>query len=260
MALKWYTRARKFPQLIGRTPDGTRIPGGPYTYTQVAAGVVTAVYASVGANPAGPVFVIEDTTRLLIESSVKEYDVVSVQKGMAVTIESDATRDAVEVVGVKTWEGLSLARQYAIIDMAFNLGAGGLRKFQRFLTAVRAGEWTRAADEIRASRYYRQLGGDPAFAENAALIVLSAAWNYPELATAIKDLTAKVAKTPQPVDQRELARTVLYGMYLMARDGAQVDEVSYRNSAGQFETVKIDREIPAALLFEAVRDQYGDSL
>ena len=59
------------------------------------AGVVTAVYASVGANPAGPVFVIEDTTRLLIESSVKEYDVVSVQKGMAVTIESDATRDAV---------------------------------------------------------------------------------------------------------------------------------------------------------------------
>lgn len=43
MALKWYTRARKFPQLIGRTPDGTRIPGGPYTYTQVAAGVVTAI-------------------------------------------------------------------------------------------------------------------------------------------------------------------------------------------------------------------------
>ena len=43
MALKWYTRARKFPQLIGRTPDGTRIPGGPYTYTQVAAGVGTAI-------------------------------------------------------------------------------------------------------------------------------------------------------------------------------------------------------------------------
>ncbi|NHB86148.1 hypothetical protein G7085_20930 [Tessaracoccus sp. HDW20] len=41
--MKWYTRARKFPQLIGRTPDGTRIPGGPYTYTQVAAGVGTAI-------------------------------------------------------------------------------------------------------------------------------------------------------------------------------------------------------------------------
>lgn len=40
--VKWYTRARKFPQLIGKTPDGARIWGGPYTYTQVvtAAGVL----------------------------------------------------------------------------------------------------------------------------------------------------------------------------------------------------------------------------
>lgn len=32
--VKWYTRARKFPKLIGRTPDGTKIAGGPYTITQ----------------------------------------------------------------------------------------------------------------------------------------------------------------------------------------------------------------------------------
>lgn len=39
--VKWYTRARKFPQLIGRTPDGAKIWGGPYTFTQVVgAGVV----------------------------------------------------------------------------------------------------------------------------------------------------------------------------------------------------------------------------
>lgn len=59
------------------------------------AGTVTAVYAVVGANPAGPAFIIEDTDQLVIDSSVKEYDVVTVQPGMAVTIESDATRDAV---------------------------------------------------------------------------------------------------------------------------------------------------------------------
>lgn len=66
--------------------------------TRVAApvaGTVTAVYANVGANPAGLVFLIEDTTQLVIDSSVKEYDVVSVKAGMPVTIESDATRDAV---------------------------------------------------------------------------------------------------------------------------------------------------------------------
>lgn len=36
--LRWYTRARKFPQVIGRTPDGARIWGGPYTITQAVTG------------------------------------------------------------------------------------------------------------------------------------------------------------------------------------------------------------------------------
>lgn len=38
--VRWYTRARRFPQLIGRTPDGATIWGGPYTYTQVIGGVL----------------------------------------------------------------------------------------------------------------------------------------------------------------------------------------------------------------------------
>ncbi len=33
--VKWFTRARRFPQLVGRTPDGARLWGGPYTVTQV---------------------------------------------------------------------------------------------------------------------------------------------------------------------------------------------------------------------------------
>lgn len=41
--VKWYTRARKFPQLIGKTPDGARLWGGPYTYTQVVGAVVVLV-------------------------------------------------------------------------------------------------------------------------------------------------------------------------------------------------------------------------
>lgn len=36
--VKNYTRARRFPQLIGVTHDGQRIPGGPYTYTQFIGG------------------------------------------------------------------------------------------------------------------------------------------------------------------------------------------------------------------------------
>lgn len=44
--VKWYTRARRFPQLIGKTPDGATIWGGPYTYTQVIAGVLFIVVGS----------------------------------------------------------------------------------------------------------------------------------------------------------------------------------------------------------------------
>lgn len=35
---KTFTRTRRIPQLIGRTSDGARIPGGPYTMTQALGG------------------------------------------------------------------------------------------------------------------------------------------------------------------------------------------------------------------------------
>ena len=41
--VRWYTRARKFPQLIGKTPDGAKLWGGPYTYTQVIGAAVVLV-------------------------------------------------------------------------------------------------------------------------------------------------------------------------------------------------------------------------
>ena len=44
--VKWYTRARRFPQLIGKTPDGGTIWGGPYTYTQLIGGVAFIVIGS----------------------------------------------------------------------------------------------------------------------------------------------------------------------------------------------------------------------
>ncbi|MGP9587202.1 hypothetical protein ACT3TB_16255 [Micrococcaceae sp. AOP34-BR2-30] len=38
---RFYTSARRFKQVLGSLPDGTKIPGGPYTYAQV--GVMIAV-------------------------------------------------------------------------------------------------------------------------------------------------------------------------------------------------------------------------
>lgn len=38
--IRWYTKARRFPKLIGKTPEGRAIWGGPYTQTQFVVGVV----------------------------------------------------------------------------------------------------------------------------------------------------------------------------------------------------------------------------
>lgn len=40
---KFYTAARKFQQLIGVTPTGEAIPGGPYTVTQFVVGIMVLV-------------------------------------------------------------------------------------------------------------------------------------------------------------------------------------------------------------------------
>lgn len=42
---RFYTRSRKFPKVIGRFHDGTKIPGGPYTVAQVVIGGTIALIA-----------------------------------------------------------------------------------------------------------------------------------------------------------------------------------------------------------------------
>lgn len=54
------------------------------------------------------------------------------------------------------------ARRAAIIDLAFNLGiAPGPDKFgdfRRFLAAVRANDWAKAAQQLKGSKWYSQVG------------------------------------------------------------------------------------------------------
>lgn len=67
--------------------------------TAPEAGTVTAVYAKVGAAGSGLLFVIEDVDNLVVETSVKGYDIGVVQTGMKVRVRSDATGER-EIAGV----------------------------------------------------------------------------------------------------------------------------------------------------------------
>jgi hypothetical protein len=42
---RFYTRAHRFPKMVGRMHDGTRIPGGPYTLAQAGVGGIILLIA-----------------------------------------------------------------------------------------------------------------------------------------------------------------------------------------------------------------------
>ncbi len=83
--------------------------------TAPVAGTVTAVYAMVGSSGSGLLFVIEDVHDLIIETTVKEYDIGTVAAGMPVSIKSNATGSDVyagEILSIaptarKTAQGLT---------------------------------------------------------------------------------------------------------------------------------------------------------
>ncbi len=69
--------------------------------TAPCSGTVTAVYAKVGSSGSGLLFVIEDLDNLVVETTVKGYDIGTLAEGQKVSIRSDATGDA-EFAGTLT--------------------------------------------------------------------------------------------------------------------------------------------------------------
>ena len=55
------------------------------------------------------------------------------------------------------WESFSPVRQIALIDLRFNLGAGGFRSFRRMIAAIRRGDWQGAGKEAMDSRWAVQV-------------------------------------------------------------------------------------------------------
>lgn len=59
---------------------------------------------------------------------------------------------------VPDFDKLGRPRQFVIIDMIFNLGAAGYRKFANTITAIVAGRYDDAARHMQQSKWYRQVG------------------------------------------------------------------------------------------------------
>jgi lysozyme len=56
------------------------------------------------------------------------------------------------------WTKLSPNRKLVLMDMCFNLGIGKLLTFKKALAAMKEGRWNTAADEMKDSKWARQVG------------------------------------------------------------------------------------------------------
>ncbi|MEG2174225.1 MAG: efflux RND transporter periplasmic adaptor subunit [Oscillospiraceae bacterium] len=54
-------------------------------------GVVTAIYAKIGAPGSGLLFIVEDLNHLVVKTSIREYDIATVEVGLPAAVKSDAT-------------------------------------------------------------------------------------------------------------------------------------------------------------------------
>lgn len=65
--------------------------------------------------------------------------------------------EAIQFVGMKTWDKLNEPRKAVLIDMAFNLGADRLSAFVNFKKAIQGEAYKSAAKNMRASLWFAQV-------------------------------------------------------------------------------------------------------
>jgi len=68
------------------------------------------------------------------------------------TVRRDVTR------AFPWFPGLDPVRKDVVLDMVFNLGLSGFRRFEKTIAAIRAGDWENAAREMLSSRWASQVG------------------------------------------------------------------------------------------------------
>lgn len=131
--------------------------------TKIYEGFSPTVYKdTVGKRTVGYGFNIDDST----VASMLPKDVVQGRRPIAKpeadkvfeTLYSRAQKDAVDVVGQETYANLPMVVQDVLNDMSYNLGKSKLSGFHDAIGALKAGNYSRFADEIKDSKWFDQVG------------------------------------------------------------------------------------------------------
>jgi len=73
-------------------------------------------------------------------------------------LDNDIENCTADVKRFPWFESLDPVRQKVIIDMRFNLGLAGLMRFKRMILALEQGDYDRAGEEMKDSKWYSQVG------------------------------------------------------------------------------------------------------
>lgn len=102
-------------------------------------------------------------TSAIIGRNLKPGDTITLEESSKL-FEYDLNKTVTQVyAAIPSFSSLSSARQSVLIDMAYNMGIGktgqsGLLSFQTMLSAVEAGDYDAAADAMKNSKWYGQVG------------------------------------------------------------------------------------------------------
>jgi lysozyme len=88
----------------------------------------------------------------------------------------DALGGARQILGPVLFDSLSAPRQHGLVSMVFQLGAGGVLKFQNTVAFMKQGKWAEAGEEARKSVWYKQT---PNRALRVIALIADEKYNYP---------------------------------------------------------------------------------
>ena len=88
---------------------------------------------------------------VLLERNITEDEAMYLLK-------NDIEKCTADVKTFPWFEKLDAVRQKVIIDMRFNLGLAGLKNFKRMISALEQGDYDKAAEEMKDSKWYSQVG------------------------------------------------------------------------------------------------------
>lgn len=102
-----------------------------------------------------------DTTGHLTIGHGRNLSTVGISEAEAlILLRNDIQQATHDLVTALPWvANLSEVRRNVLIDMTFNLGILGLLRFKKTLTAIQAGNYEQAAEQMLASKWAEQVKG-----------------------------------------------------------------------------------------------------